>query len=310
MCRYNLLILCAQFKIFNERTAFHMNLHKKTLFQKIVIIITLSMGIFSASISKEIEQEKGKSYLMGVFPYLAPRELEKMYSPIAANFSSTINKNILFRTSSTYKKFMSNLDKQIYDIVFVQPFDYVEIADKYGYRPLVTRNKPLPAILVVKPDSQYKNVEDLRGKTISLPPPVAAMSYLIKDYLKKNGLDPATDVTIVHHRSHASCMRSVLLGKAQACGTAGPAVRFFQEKMKVKLKVIAKTKGIPSTLFAVHPRVSEQERKNLLQKISTWPNTDDGKKLLKGTKVEKFVPIENKAYDGVRVMSKKFRKHK
>lgn len=276
-----------------------------------IAISTVLLFICSLNIStaKDVEQGEVKShYLMGVFPYLAPRELEKMYSPIAANFSKTINKNILFRTSSTYKKFMKNLDKQMYDIVFVQPFDYVEIADKYGFRPLVARNKPLPAILVVKPDSPFKNVSDLRGKTISLPPAVAAMSYLIKDYLKNNGIDPAKDVTIVHHRSHASCMRSVLLEEAQACGTAKPALRFFQAKMKVKLNKIAKTKGIPSTLFAIHPRISETDRKKLLKQISTWPNTNEGKALLKATKVEKFVPIENKAYDGVRVMSKKFRK--
>lgn len=280
-----------------------------TLFQ-VVCIFILTIGFFGVSNANDSDQNKSKSdYLMGVFPYLAPRELEKMYSPIAADFSKTINKNILFRTSSTYKKFMSKLDKQIYDIVFVQPFDYVEIADKYGYRPLVTRNKPLPAILVVKQGSPFKKVEDLRGTTISLPPSVAAMSYLIKDFLKKKGINPDTDVTIVHHRSHASCMRSVILGNAQACGTAGPALRFFQSKMKVKLNLIAKTKGIPSTLFAVHPRVSEKERQILLQQISTWPDTDHGKKLLKATKVEKFIPIENKAYNGVRVMSKKFRKH-
>lgn len=288
-----------------------MNLHQKTLFQKIIITITLSMSIFSTSVASETNSTGSKSeYLMGIFPYLSPRQLEKAYSPIAADFSNTIHKKVLFRTSSTYKKFMSNLDKQEYDIVFVQPFDYVEIADKYGFRPLVARNKPLPAILVVKPESSFSKVTDLRNKTISLPPPVAAMSYLIKDYLKKNGLNPDKDVTIVHHRSHASCMRSVILGKAQACGTAGPALRFFQSKMKVKLNVIAKTKGIPSTLFATHPRVTEEERKKLLNHISTWPDTEEGKKLLKAVKVEKFIPIENEAYDGVRVMSKKFRKTK
>ena len=133
------------------------------------------------------------------------------------------------------------------------------------------------------------------------------MSYLIKDHLEKSGIDPNKDVTIEHHRSHASCMRSVLIGNAQACGTAPPALRFFQDKMKSKLKTIAKTKGIPSTLFATHPRVTDDERKQLVKQISTWPNTKLGQKLLKNTKVQAFVPIEDKAYNGVRVMSKKFR---
>lgn len=249
-----------------------------------------------------------KEYLMGVFPYLAPRQLEKVYAPIAADFSNTLNRDVLFMTSSTYKTFMGNLDKQMYDIVFVQPFDYVAIADQYGYRPLVTRNKPLPAIIVVKPDSKFKSINDLRGKTISLPPAVAAMSYLVKDHLEKNGINPDKDVTIEHHRSHASCMRSVLIGNAQACGTAPPALRFFQDKMKSKLRTIAKTKGIPSTLFATHPRVTEAERSQLIKNIATWPDTKEGKMLLKNAKVQAFIPIEDEKYNGVRVMSKKFRK--
>lgn len=271
-------------------------------------ILLLLTSCLSTTNAEQVQQAGSKSeYLLGVFPYLAPRELEKMYAPIAADFSLTLKKDVLFMTSSTYKNFMANLDKQMYDIVFVQPFDYVAIADKYGYRPLVTRNKPLPAIIVVKPGSQFKTVDDLRGKIISLPPAVAAMSYLVKDYLEKHGIDPDKDVTIEHHRSHASCMRSVLIGSAQACGTAPPALRFFQDKMKSKLNVIVKTKGIPSTLFATHPRVTDKERNNLLKQIATWPDTEQGKKLLKKTKVQAFIPITDKKYDGVRVMSKKFR---
>ena len=172
---------------------------------------------------------------------------------------------------------------------------------------MATRNKPLPAIIVVKPDSEFSSVADLRGKTIALPPSVAAMSYLIKDYLEKNGLDPQKDVTIEHHRSHASCMRSVLIGNAHACGTAPPALRFFQNKMKTELKTIARTKGIPSSIFAVHPRVTEDLRDKMMQQIATWPDTEEGKKLLKGVKVEAFIKVDDKEYDVVRIMSRKYR---
>jgi phosphonate transport system substrate-binding protein len=247
------------------------------------------------------------AYRLGVFPYLAPRELEKMYAPIAADFADTIDHEVLFMTNSTYEKFMGNLDKQIYDIVFVQPFDYVAIADKYGYQPLATRNKPLPAILVVKPDSEFKSVDDLRGKTIALPPSVAAISYLIKDYLQKNGLNPDSDVTIEHHRSHASCMHNVILGKADACGTAPPALRFFKNKMNTSLRIVAKTKGIPNSIFAVHPRVPEETRNKLLQQVKTWPETENGKQLLKGVKVEAFVVAEDQDYNVVREMAERFR---
>jgi len=251
---------------------------------------------------------KGRAYLMGVFPYLAPLKLEKMYAPIAADYTKAIGANVQFMTNSTYKSFMKNLDKQLYDIVFVQPFDYVAIADKYGYRPLATRNKPLPAILVVKSDSNITSVSDLRGKTIALPPAVSAISFLMKNHLKENGIDPNRDIKIMHFRSHDSCMHNVVLKIVDACGTAPPAWRFFQTKMKDALKIIGKTDGIPNSIFAIHPRVPEAVRNKLAQQIATWPKTKHGLKLLKGAKVEKFVPAKDSDYDKVRSMAKEFRK--
>ena len=288
-------------------------MNKYTLkFNSLLIILPLlfSMAMAANAKSKIVDSpmdEVKKDYLLGIFPYLAPRELEKMYAPIAADFSGVAEKNVLFMTSSTYKNFMVNLDKQMYDIVFVQPFDYVNIADKYGYRPLATRNKPLPAILVVKPDGKINNVAQLRGKVIALPPAVAAISYLIKNYLKENGLNPGTDVKIEHQRSHASCMRSVMLGTAAACGTAPPALAFFTKKMNTQLNTIAKTKAIPNSLFAVHPNVPEQVYQELLKQISSWSTTESGKLLLKGSKVDKFIPAYDKDYNVVRRMAKEFR---
>lgn len=275
-----------------------------TMIAGLVLAATCTGWAFAEQSERAVHKDE---YLMGIFPYLAPRELEIIYAPIAAEFSNAIDKKVLFMTSSTYETFMGNLAKQMYDIVFVQPFDYVNIADKYGYRALATRNKPLPAIIVVKPDSAINSVQDLRGKTIALPPSVAAISYLIKDHLEKNGLDPRKDVTIEHHRSHASCMRSVLIGSAQACGTAPPALRFFKSKMKTDFKTITETKGIPNSIFAVHPRVSEDMRIKMMQRISSWPTTEEGRKLLKGVKVEAFIAAEDKEYDVVRVMADKYR---
>ena len=107
----------------------------------IVLFTSLCLLILSNNIFAKLDNTGSTStvssgYTLGVFPYLAPRELEKMYAPIAADYSRALNENVQFMTSSTYKVFMKNVDSQQYDIVFVQPFDYVAIADKYGYVPL------------------------------------------------------------------------------------------------------------------------------------------------------------------------------
>ncbi|NIQ12641.1 MAG: phosphate/phosphite/phosphonate ABC transporter substrate-binding protein, partial [Gammaproteobacteria bacterium] len=204
-----------------------------------------------------------RPYVMGVFPHLPPRELEKVFAPMAADLAEVINHDILFRSSTTYEKFTARLEQQQFDIAFVQPFDYVKAADNHGYLPLATRTQRLSAILVVKPDSRLTDSNSLKGKRISLPPESAAVSHLVKDHLLKNGLNLNTDINISHHRSHISCMQQVLIGAADACGTAAPALRFFEKRMKVKLKIVMRTIDIPHTLFAIHPRVPEAEREKI-----------------------------------------------
>ena len=263
----------------------------------LVVMLFGSMIVNSQAASKN-------EYVMGVFPHLPPRELEKVFSPMAADISKAIGKPVIFRTSSTYKKFMQELDKQVFDIAFVQPFDYIRIADKYGYRPLATRQETLAAIIVTKQDSPLKSIKDLTNKTISLPPKVAAVSHLIKDYLGHNNYTNGKNITVSHHRSHVSCMQQVLIGSADACGTAAPALRFFQHKMKVSLKIIAKSKSIPHTLFSIHPRIPKPERDIILQRILSWGKTAEGKKILARGRLKPLRPIKDSDYNIVRKMSR------
>jgi phosphonate transport system substrate-binding protein len=257
---------------------------------------------FSAPISAMAAepQAKAEDLTLAVFPHLPPRELEKVYAPIAARFGAALGKTVHFRSSSSYQKFVDKLDQTEPDIVFVQPFDYVRIADRYGYIPLATRAEPLETIVVVPQDSDMNSLASLKGKQVALPPSVAAVSLLLKAQLNESGMVPGKDVKLSHFRSHVSCMQQVVIGAADACGTAAPALRFFMHKMNTQLKIIAKTRSIPHTLFAVHPRVPEQEREKILQAILALSETEEGRALLKRGKLKPFIPINDSDYDEVR----------
>ncbi len=262
----------------------------------LLLLMTLSCGSYA--------EPAKQGYILGVFPYLPPRELEKVFSPIAADLSKAIGRPVTFRTSSTYRKFMEHLDNQVFDIAFVQPFDYIRIADKYGYKPLATRQETLTALIVTKQDSPLNNVGDLKNKTVALPPEVAAVSHLVTDLMNTNHFVPGKDIKLTHHRSHISCMQQILIGTADACGTAAPALRFFQHKMKVELKIIGQSRAIPHTLFCIHPRVSEKEQQAILKQILEWGKTESGKQLLARGKLKPMMPIKDSDYNIVREMAR------
>jgi len=268
---------------------------------RLATVFILALGTITAQASPPVP---GSQYVMGVFPHLPPRQLEKVFSPMASDLGKAIDQRIVLRTNTTFERFSQSLDTQIFDIAFVQPFDYVRIADKYGYRPLAARSEGLAAILVVKEDSPLNKLQDLRGMKIALPPAVAAVSYLIHDLLQKNGLDPDRDVTLSHHRSHMSCMQQVLIREADACGTAAPPFRFFQHRMKVEMKVVATSREIPHALFVIHPRVPDLKMQAIRQRIISWSSTKDGKQLLERGRLKPFVQVSDSDYDVIRKMTK------
>jgi len=245
-----------------------------------------------------------KVYTLGVFPHLPPRDLEKVFSPLAGDLGEAVHRKIVLTSSTTFDKFSANLFEEKYDIAFVQPFDYVEAADKHGYLPLATRQEKLTAIIVTKFNSPIKTLTDLRGKKLALPPAGSAVSRLLHAYLSKHGLKPDRDVELVHYRTHFSCMQQVIIGEVAACGTAPPTRFYFQSKYKVELPVIASTRGIPHALWIIQKRVPAADRKIILDRILSWGKTEKGKRMLSDGRLAPYIPITDADYNIVRQIAK------
>jgi ABC-type phosphate/phosphonate transport system substrate-binding protein len=178
----------------------------------------------------------------------------------------------------------------------VQPFDYVLAADRSGYLPLAARSEKLYALIVTAENSPIRTVADLKGKRISLPPRDAAISRLIRVYLRKHGLVAGKNVEYVYLRSHTSCLQHVLSGLIDACGTTPSAMHHLKNPSRETLRGITETDAIPPALFVVHSRVPEAERKLLLNAILAWPKAPDGLDI----QLTGFTPISDSAYDVVR----------
>ena len=271
---------------------------RKVTYPVIMLLVMLGHGQLYGAEAATVDPER--SYILGVFPHLPPRELEKVFAPMAADLGKTLGRDIRFRSSTTYEKFSKQLQDGKYDIAFIQPFDYVAVAGSDGYVPAATRTQRLSAIIVTKNDSQLSNIESLKDKRISLPPESAAVSILVRNHFIKNNLIPGKDIALSHHRSHVSCMQKVLIGETDACGTAAPAVRYFEKRMKVRLKTIGRTMDIPHTLFAIHTRMSEADRQIIKQRILTWDESESGRKILERGSLKPFVNINDSDYDIVR----------
>lgn len=241
-------------------------------------------------------------YEFGVFPHLSLTSLRNFYAPIAADFEAKLGRRVRLSSKVEYAAFEEELQKQTYDIAFIQPFDYVDAHDRYGYLPLARRGEDLEAVIVVRRDSALQSIKDLQGKTLASPPPGAAVTRLAAVALRQAGIDPATGVKVDYVRNHSNCMQSVLIGVADACSTAAQAFLHFgkEEQMASRLRVLHKTASIPHALFVVHSRVGAKDREILRRTILEWPKTAEGRKLIEAAHFIPFIAATDAQYDAVR----------
>ncbi|MGD8592623.1 MAG: phosphate/phosphite/phosphonate ABC transporter substrate-binding protein [Gammaproteobacteria bacterium] len=242
-------------------------------------------------------------YSFGVFPYLSTRDTAITYGPVNADFNQALSHEIRLRTSSSFEKFSEKLAEEYYDIALIQPFDYLPAVEQYNYEPLARVDEPLVTVFVVKNDSPFKNLDDLRGQRIAFPPKPAANSLLGLRALRKAGLIPGKDIYIDYMPSHGACMHQVIISAASACVTGPPIVKIFNERMNAQVHVLAETEAIPHILFVAHERVPLKDRIKLQQLITSWHTTEHGKNLLHHLGFPKFTKTKRSDYEIMRQYS-------
>ena len=81
-------------------------------------------------------QEPAASYRLGIFPYMAPRQTVELFGPVAASMQDALKRPVRLESAATFADFTRELAAGRYDIALIQPFDYPDAVEKYGYLPL------------------------------------------------------------------------------------------------------------------------------------------------------------------------------
>jgi ABC-type phosphate/phosphonate transport system substrate-binding protein len=243
-----------------------------------------------------------RPYEFGVFPHLPLAKIHELFAPMATDFEAKLGRQVRLSSRAEYASFEAELRRETYDIGFVQPFDYIDAHDKHGYLPLARRGEDLEALIVVRHDSPLRTIKDLKGKTVANPPVEAAVSHLTSMALRDAGINPKTGVKRDYGKNHFTCMQSVLIGTADACGLAEQALLHFEKekRMTTRFRILLKTNRIAHSLFVVHKRVSEKDRDILLKTILNWPKTEEGRKIIDDGRFIPFVAAADADYEVVR----------
>jgi len=269
----------------------------------VALALLLLPGAGPASAQQRMGEGTTSAYSFGVFPFLPAARLETVFAPVAGELGRALGREIRYRSAASYEKFAARLARQEFDIAHVQPFDYVRIAVSSGYLPVAARNAELTAVAVVPEESAVRELRDLAGSVVALPPEGAATAILGALALARSGLDPRRDVTVRHLLDQDSCIHLVVTGGAAACFTGSQAARLYQVRTGRRLRVIGRSPPIPHTLFVVHSRVPRADReiiRRTLLGLTLQGLAPELRDFLAGDGSRPFVPVQDADYDIVR----------
>lgn len=281
------------------------NLKKQAIPISLTLLIvlwfaTVNIAVSTTESGQEVHTQE--AYVLGIFPFIRPTKLQQVFSPIAVMLEEAIGRPIKLRSAASFEQFRNRLADERYDIVYLQPFDYVDIAEPRGYMPLAARNEDLTSITVVREDSTYESLHDLKGVAIVMPPPLAAVSQLFFLNMENMAIDSKSYFNIHEVVHHDDCLHLLNINNIEACITAIPPLRHYESRSGKGFRIIHQTDPIPHVLFAVHPRLSELEYARLREQILSLSFAEIGSPdVFKTANHEAlFRPVNDTDYDVIR----------
>jgi len=250
--------------------------------QQTVIALLLSLAAIGHTASAAClgDANSGKVYTFDVVPQLTAAKIYTTWSPLLQRVGQDAKLCFELRVSATIPEFEQKLLKGEPEFVYLNPYHAVLANQKKKYQPLLADSEDLlTGILVVRADSPIKNLEELKGKSVTFPAPNAfAASLLIRAELAKKKID----ITPVFVKTHSNVYRSVIGKDVIAGGGVNNTLDNEAPEVRQQLRVLYETSAYTPHPVATHPSVPAAVRERFLKAMLKLAQEEEGRKLLDG----------------------------
>lgn len=259
-------------------------------------LLTLAFGSAAAAGTEAAPAPRPWSF--GVVPQQSASELARLWTPILSYLSEKTGYRLDFKTAKDIPVFEQRLAAGGYDIAYMNPYHYTVFHRSPGYRVFAKeRGRKLKGIVVVRKDSPYQDVAQLKGKTIAFPAPAAfAATVLPLSNLKTLGIP----IEAKYVASHDSVYLSVFKGLYPAGGGIMRTFENFDPGMRDRLRILWTTPEYTPHAIAAHPRVPPEVVQRLQEAMIRMHEDPRGAALLGGIGFKGLAAAHDAEYDDIR----------
>lgn len=292
-----------------------------TIFALIGLVL-IATGCPQKQDVKKIRLEKKEALEPGAKPKLkpmraavggmtTPKEGFAYYRDFLYYLEKKSGRPVEFVDKQSYAEINSLLESGDLDFAFVCSGPYVEGHKKFGLQllaaPEVNGKSVYYSLIIVNRDSPVRSFRELRGRTFAFTDPLSNTGTLVPTYMLAKMNETPASFFKEHVYTHKHDMSVKMVADKLVDGAAVDSLiwEYMNRRspdITSRTRIVEKSPpyGIPPVV--VSKSADPEIRKLLSDLFLNAHNDEEGRKILKGMMIDRFVPVSDRAYDSVREM--------
>ncbi len=217
--------------------------------------------------------EERKEFTFAVLPVYGAEETTTRFAPLADLLTRKIGVKVRLISLTSFEDHVERVRSGLVDFSYQNPVVYAACMDKADAFVSVLQKgqESFAGVILVRADSAFNSVLDLKGKTIAVTSKLSAGGYLSQFlHCQAEGLDITRECSIytVSGNKHENVVLDVFEKRADAGFVRSQSVDVISERIDSKaLKVLASGEEMPNWVMSAGqhvPKVITQKLKEIL----------------------------------------------
>ncbi|MHB1118723.1 MAG: substrate-binding domain-containing protein [Bellilinea sp.] len=248
---------------------------------------------------------------VAVASVVSPKGTIQSYEPVLKYLEAQFNRPVELIQRRTYLETNELIAAGKVDLAFVCTSAYVAGHDSFGMEllaaPQVNGETVYYSLLIVPAESTAQSMADLQDKRFAFTDPISLSGRMYPTYMVQQlGFSPESFFSQTFFTySHDEAIRAVANKLADGAAVDSLVYDFAiarDPELAQKIRVIHRSSpfGIPPVV--VSPNLDPNLKLELQKVLLGMADTTEGRKALESIGVEKFMTIDDHAYDGIRAL--------
>jgi phosphonate transport system substrate-binding protein len=269
-------------------------------------------------LAKRSGQQRENTLRVAVGGMITPKAGYGYYRQFLDYIGEQLNLHIEFVDRDNYAEINRLVKTGGVDVAFVCGGPYVEGHDEFGMEllaaPQASGGTVYYSYIIVRADSPLARFSELRGKIFAFTDPLSNTGALVPTYMlaKMKETPESFFRKLVYVQSHDRAIMAVAEGLVDGAAVDSLIWEYLNKTdpgFTSKTRVLEKSPpfGIPPVVTRrdLDPRIKMKLRDVFLNAHKD----EKGGAILRGMMIERFVPIEDSAYDSIRQMKRRIARH-